>query len=545
MKRDHFMAQSENLPPSDQYLIYLRKSRKDRDTENETGITDTLQRHRDTLLSIAKSNSYGIAHIYEEVVSGDTIAERPEMQKLLAAVETGIYTGVLVMEVPRLARGNTRDQGIVAETFQYSGTKIITPERIYDPTNESDEEYFEFGLFMSRREYKSINRRQQRGRLASLNEGKYIAGTAPFGYERVKIPKQKGWTLQIVPERAEIVRLIFDLYTIGEMQEDGTRRKYGAYTIANLLNERKVASPSGKRWSSSAVKGMLSNPTYAGYIRWGSRPIEKRMHDGIVIETRPLKKDARLLDGLHEPIISREIWKESCDLRKSRSHTPVPAHTKLSNPLAGLLYCSVCGHSLVGLPQRKGSREWLLIKCPSAKCPSVGAPLQKIEAGLMEALHTWLENYSTDSASFTTPEQTNLVVHEKELSRLSNELATIKAQQNTLYDLLEQGIYDKELFRVRSRDLAVRSSEISNAICKTEMRISNERIAQENQETLTPNVEKVLDAYDSLTSPAAKNSLLKEVLDKVIYYKSIGGRWAKSDMKLYLFPKLQTIAHDR
>ena len=93
----------------EQYLIYLRKSRKDRELELQTGNYDTLQRHRNDLMVLAKERGYLIAHVYEEVVSGDTIAERPEMQKLLAAVETGEYAGVLVMEVPRLARGNTRD----------------------------------------------------------------------------------------------------------------------------------------------------------------------------------------------------------------------------------------------------------------------------------------------------------------------------------------------------------------------------------------------------------------------------------------------------
>ncbi len=48
------------------------------------------------------------------------------------------------------------DQGIVSQAFKYSGTRIITPTKTYDPNNEFDEEYFEFGLFMSRREYQTI-----------------------------------------------------------------------------------------------------------------------------------------------------------------------------------------------------------------------------------------------------------------------------------------------------------------------------------------------------------------------------------------------------
>lgn len=197
-------------------------------------------------------------------------------------MESGAYAGVLVMEVPRLARGNTRDQGTVAETFQYSGTKIITPDKVYDPADEADAEYFEFGLFMSRREYKAINRRLQRGRMASLSEGKYIAGTAPYGYRRIRVPQQRGYTLAIVPETAEIVREIFHLYTVGEPRPDGTTAPIGSYGIANLLNARGVLSPGGTQWTASAVRDILKNPTYAGYLRWSYRPDKRQMTGGIL-----------------------------------------------------------------------------------------------------------------------------------------------------------------------------------------------------------------------------------------------------------------------
>ena len=129
------------------------------------------------------------------------------MQQLLTDVEQEMYSGVLVIEVERLARGDTMDQGLVAQTFKFSDTKIITPTKTYDPNNEFDEEYFEFGLFMSRREYKTINRRLQQGRRAAANEGKYLAGRPPYGYEKVKIPNDKGNTLKPIMEQAEVVRI--------------------------------------------------------------------------------------------------------------------------------------------------------------------------------------------------------------------------------------------------------------------------------------------------------------------------------------------------
>ena len=156
----------------DEYCIYLRKSRADVEAEVR-GEGETLKRHEKVLVDLAKKMNIVIGRIYREIVSGESISSRPEVQKVLTDVESGMWKGVLVIEVERLARGDTMDQGRVAQAFKYSDTKIITPMKVYDPNDEYDEEYFEFGLFMSRREYKTINRRLQGGRISSVLEGKY------------------------------------------------------------------------------------------------------------------------------------------------------------------------------------------------------------------------------------------------------------------------------------------------------------------------------------------------------------------------------------
>ncbi|MEG1501627.1 MAG: recombinase family protein, partial [Clostridiales bacterium] len=155
------------------YCLYLRKSRRDAEAEAH-GEGETIARHEKILLQVAKNQGLSITEIHREIVSGETIAARPIVQKLLSQVEQGLWQGVLVMEIERLARGDTIDQGIIAQTFKLSDTKIITPVKTYDPNNEFDEEYFEFGLFMSRREYKTINRRLQSGRKQSAMEGNFI-----------------------------------------------------------------------------------------------------------------------------------------------------------------------------------------------------------------------------------------------------------------------------------------------------------------------------------------------------------------------------------
>jgi DNA invertase Pin-like site-specific DNA recombinase len=142
----------------DRVCIYLRKSRADLEAEAR-GEGETLAKHKKALLQVAKQQRLNIVKIRQEIVSGESLINRPEMMELLQEVERGLYNAVLVMDMDRLGRGNMREQGIILETFQKSGTKIITPRKVYDLQDEFDEEYSEFEAFIARKELKIITRR--------------------------------------------------------------------------------------------------------------------------------------------------------------------------------------------------------------------------------------------------------------------------------------------------------------------------------------------------------------------------------------------------
>ena len=146
---------------------------------------------------------------------------------------------------------------------------------------------------MSRREYKIINRRLQRGRLASAKEGKWPSGLAPFGYRRVKLKNEKGCSLEPIEEQAAIVRMIFDLYTVGLQDEDGSARPLSLGSIATRLNDMRIPSPSGSQWARITIRGIIKNPTYIGMVRWGSRETKKKVVDGKVclLYTSPSPRD--------------------------------------------------------------------------------------------------------------------------------------------------------------------------------------------------------------------------------------------------------------
>lgn len=518
------------------YAIYLRKSRADRDAE-ANGDGDTLLRHRTALLALAKKMDLTIHSIYEEVVSGESIANRPEMQKLLTEVESGILDGVLVMEVERLARGNTRDQGIVAETFQYSNTKIITPLKTYDPSDESDQEYFEFGLFMSRREYKTINRRLQRGRMASLQEGKYIAGAAPYGYKRMKVKGGKGYTLAIDQEKAAVVQHIYELYVNGLLQPGGSLKRVGGSIIARQLDLEGVLSPSGGRWAPYTVRDILSNPTYAGYVRWSWRPTVRKVVDGVLLETRPVNTSMPLVEGLHPPIISRELWNRAQSIRTARAYLPIPGNKTVANPLAGLVYCDMCGRSLVRLKGHRGNARDMLM-CPNKDCRCKGSTVEDVEAALLNSLRLWLTEYKLKVLpSKKAAKQADTAPMEKVLDALARERDTLMVQKGRLYDLLEQGVYSIDVFTQRQNELANRIAELEDTATKTENQLETQRQLVSMRLSVIPRIERLLDVYGQLDTPQEKNDMLKACLEKVIYSKTAGGRYTESNMTLKLYPK--------
>lgn len=191
--------------------MYLRKSRMDTDYE-EISITENLSRHRITLEKLCKSKRLHVDEVLEEVVSGESLAARPQMMRLLEMVSTGDYAGVVCMDIERLSRGSSMESGYIMQILQINGCKIVTPGKTYDLQNESDEQFTDMKFMFSRYELKTITKRLVRGRNQSVSEGKFMDSMAPYGYRAYKLPGEKGNSLMVIPEEAKVVQMIFDMY---------------------------------------------------------------------------------------------------------------------------------------------------------------------------------------------------------------------------------------------------------------------------------------------------------------------------------------------
>lgn len=497
---------TNHLDPLGSYCGYLRKSREDIRAEQYEGY-DTLSRHRKTLAELAARYGVTLTAFYEEVVSGESIEARPQMQALIHDVDAGRWDGVFVMEIERLARGDTIDQGVVARSFKYSDTTIITPMKTYYPDDEFDEEYFEFSLYMSRKEYKTISRRMQAGRLRSVQDGKYAGNKPPYGYRIVKIPDDSGFTLEIIPGQAEVVRLIYSKYLDG----------IGMSSIANLLNDSNIPTQTGKKWIASVVKLILSNPVYCGYVRWNRRKMEKKIVNSNIVCMRPVNHDYAMYKGIHEPIISQEDFDKVQAICSTRRSIPQPKDRTLKNPFSGVMRCSKCGRLLTRRPYIDNRKRTFMI-CTTRHCPTIGDFMDNIENEFLNSMRILCDKYKFDYEP-NESEKKLLQVKSDSIRSMEKQLEDIDKQRDRLYEFLETGLYSAEIFKVRMKKLDASALETARHLDTAVKEYESLTSTAAFHDSFVPKCEYLLEHYRNL-AVEAKNNLIRELVSNIEYSKN-------------------------
>ncbi len=506
--------------------IYLRKSRADEEVEKTLGQGETLARHRKVLLRLAKEENYTIHKIHEELVSGEELFFRPAMLEVLKDVEAGLCQGVLVMDIQRLGRGDMEEQGIILKTFKKSNTKIITPKKIYDLNDEFDEEYSEFEAFMSRKEYKMINKRLQGGRMESVKEGNYIGTIPPYGYDIIQVDK-KTRTLKPNPEQAKVIQMIFDWYV---------NKNMGCSKIVNELDRLGIKSYTGRKWDKSSITSYLKNPVYIGKIVWRKKCIKKSKTPGKKRDsyTRP-KNEWIISEGKHPAIIEEQLFNKAQEILAGKYHVPYQLENGVTNPLAGLLICNRCGAKMVkrpvvGKPPR--------VMCPK-NCGQKSNAFKSVEDLILNELEKYYNNLLVDASKKKNKKTSNVesALLEKNISNLENECKTLEQQRIKTYDLLEQGVYDIATFTERLNFIQEKLKLLNSAIEASKNQLLQIKASTSQSTEYITMLRNILDAYYKIESPKDKNLLLKSVLDKVGYNKEPDAK--VDEFKIKIYPKIR------
>lgn len=484
---------------------YLRKSREDVQAEAR-GEGETLSKHRKVLDEFAEKWKLNVVDSFEEIVSGEKIAYRPEVQKLLNNVDDNKYQFVLCVDLDRLGRGDMRDQGEILNSFKESNTVIITPRKIYDLNNEMDEEWSEFESFMARRELKIITRRLQAGRISSVKDGKYLGANAPFGYtvnsDKVLIPN----------DDAKIVQMIFDWYTNGD--PDGN--PMGSTKIADKLNEIGIKSPMIKKsWIPSTVLSILKNEVYIGRIQWKKSFRNKK--EGIGYK-KP-KEEWIDVEGKHDPIIELEVFEKARYILE-QNPTPKTKTKQLRNPLAGLVICKGCGKKMVMQGNTGTKKRVTMLKCVTPDCIFTSCSFHRVEERILEEIKVYLQHLLIEEQQIRQGLETNLPIdnpYPNLIEETEKKLKSLEEQENELDTLLEKKIYTLEKYIKRSNIIEadiLKIKEILKNLIEENDRISS--ILSNTQDKIEI-ITNVCDLYNISTDVATKNKLLKSIIKETYY----------------------------
>lgn len=465
-------------------------------------------------------------NIYREVVSGETIADRPKMKELLSRIESKNIKGVLVIEPQRFSRGDLVDCGNIIRAFKYTDTLVMTPVKVYDLHEKFDERYFKDELMRGSDYLEYFKETSMRGRLASIVDGWYIGSIAPYGYDKIKVKvghKHKP-TLEINEQEANVVRMVFDMYV---------NQNIAPITIAKKLEEMGITPRVAKHFSQATVKDMLQNPHYIGKVVWNRHKTETNYIDGELVKSRPRHKDFLLFDGRHPAIIDEEIYQKAQERRGKN-----PRNTKtmeLRNPLARLLFCS-CGRAMSYRTYKNKEGEERnaprLLCNDQTHCGTRSATFESVYESVIVGLEQHLEDFEI---KMKNGDGESLKLQEKQLNQIQKELTEINVALDKLYDFLEREIYDEETFVVRRKNLLSKKEELTSSYNQLSATLPK-AIDYEDK------IVRLSQAIEALKNPElsakSKNDFLTAIVEKIVYTnhgEGRGNRWKESTFSLDIF----------
>lgn len=511
----------------EEVLDYLRKSQSD---DPLLTVEEVLAKHESILDEWAEKHLGGAVpekNKFREVVSGETIKERPEINKVLRLIESPKYKAVKVVEPQRLTRGDLEDIGRLMKLLKHTNTYVITPERVYDLRDEYDWNAFEAELKRGNDYLKYTKKILNRGRLLSVSQGNYIASVAPYGYDKtfVQDGKRKCPTLKENKEQADVVRMIFDMYVNQDM---------GRTSICYRLDKLGIKPPKGEYWSPPALKDMLENVHYIGKVKWNWRKTVTIVEDSEIIQTRPKAKIGEYLiyDGKHDGIIPEELF-NAAQAKQGRNHR-AKAKTKVRNPLAGLVYCR-CGRamSLRFYKNKDGSeRNPPRLLCDDqARCHTGSCLYDEMIDRVCEILKECIEDFEI---RIKNDEGDSAKLHARLIKNLEKKMKELEAKELSQWEAQshpdESQRMPAAIFKQLNEKLLKEKEEVRQALCKAYESMP-EPVDYEEK------LKKFKDALAALRDPNAdaqtKNRLLKACIERIEYSRETPQRIKSQQVRFY------------
>ena len=465
---------------------------------------------------------------------------------------------VLVFKLSRFGR-NAADVIATLQVMQDFGVNLICVEDGIDSSKDAGKLMISILSAVAEIERENIRVQTMEGRMQKAREGKWNGGFAPYGYSLID------GKLEVNEEEAVAIRMIFDQYVNTDL---------GANGIAKYLENHgihKIARQNGKNplFDAALIRRIIQNPVYSGKISYGRRRTEK-VH-GTRNEYRQVKKDDYLLvDGLHEALVSEEVWEQA----QVKVAAQAKKYEKVNRDkrekihlLSGILKCRVCGAGMYGnksIKKRKdGSnyKDFYYYGCKHRnmtrghKCDyKKQVHEEMLDASVAEVISKLVSNPKFSDLI------RNKINMEVDTGALDQEIENYKIQLRKLYHNKDTILSDMDSLDYEDKHYQRRKTDLENHLYKTYDKIDDAEellvSAKAKKRSLLAdkitgdNIYKALVFFDKLyaqMNEAEKREFLSQLVDNVQIYeeRKENGQWLKSiEFKLPIIEKEFTLSLD-
>lgn len=280
--------------------------------------------------------------------SGYTFEQREGYQKLRKKLMNGDISVLIVKDFSRFSRRNSK--GLVElEDLRDAGVRIISIGDAIDYPTYDDWTAIQFRFLINEMPVTDTSKKVRNVISRRQADGEWIC-SVPYGYIISNMKKQE---ISVVPDEAEVIRKIFELYNDG----------WGYKKIANYLTDKKIPTPRMKEiqraeergdecklkakpeWSIVTIQGILSNDFYIGTLRQ-HKYTRKKIHG---VDTKVDESEHFVFENHHEAIIDYKTWAYTQEQLKKRTTTHYRGVKKYDNVYSGFLFCGDCGSPMFSM----------------------------------------------------------------------------------------------------------------------------------------------------------------------------------------------------
>lgn len=301
-----------------------------------------------------------IEHVYRDRGTATNITGREDVKQMIEDAKNGVLDTIYFASLSRFSRDTLDALSLKRILVNALGIRVVSIEDMYDSAKEDNEMIFGIISSVNQKQSENTSTSVRRGKRQAAKRKEFTGAFAPYGYKKVKIDGRK--TLEIIPENAEVVRLIYDLYVNQGM---------GEKSIVMYLNEEtEIPSPKGGLWGLTTVQKILQNEHYTGCVVFSKFETVQVYEDLDNLQNRRKKMRLRPEDewektdcDAHPAIISTELFEQAQNIREINGGGKRGGRRTFVNAFAKLTFCKHCGGAMVTMSSVKpnGNRYTYLL----------------------------------------------------------------------------------------------------------------------------------------------------------------------------------------